>query len=94
MGVKRHHDHANSYKESISLGLACSFRGLAHYPHSGKHGGVQADMEEPTVPQLAPQAAAGDCVSDRAELEHIYDIKACPHLPPPVVHFLQQDLTS
>lgn len=55
---------------------------------------MQADVEEPTVPQLAPQAAAGDCVSHRAELEHIYDIKACLHLPPPVVHFLQQDLTS
>ena len=31
-------------RESISLELAYSFRGLVHYCHGGKHGSVQADM--------------------------------------------------
>jgi hypothetical protein len=31
-------------KENISLGLTYSFRGLAHYHHGGKHGGMQADV--------------------------------------------------
>jgi hypothetical protein len=31
-------------KESISLGLAYSFRGLVRYHHGRKHGGVQADI--------------------------------------------------
>lgn len=26
------------------MGLACGFRGLVHYSHSGKHGDIQADM--------------------------------------------------
>jgi hypothetical protein len=42
--VKRHHNQINSYfKESTSLRLACSVRGLVHY-HGGKHGSTQADM--------------------------------------------------
>ena len=28
---------ATIIKESISLGLACSFRGLVHYHHGGNH---------------------------------------------------------
>jgi hypothetical protein len=35
---------ATSYKESISLGLAYSFRGPVHYHHGEKHGNRQADM--------------------------------------------------
>jgi hypothetical protein len=31
-------------KESISLGLAYSFRGLVHYHHVRDHDGMQADM--------------------------------------------------
>lgn len=31
-------------KESISLELAYSFRGLVHCHYGGKHGGVQTDM--------------------------------------------------
>jgi hypothetical protein len=31
--VKSHHDHGNSYKKSIKLGLAYSFRGLVHFYH-------------------------------------------------------------
>ena len=38
IAVKRHHDHSNSYKGNISLGLVDSFRGLVQY-HGGEHGG-------------------------------------------------------
>jgi len=31
-------------KDNISLGLAYRFRGSVHYPHGGKHGSVQADV--------------------------------------------------
>jgi hypothetical protein len=31
-------------KEIISLGLAYSIRGLVHYHHDGKHGGMQPAM--------------------------------------------------
>ena len=34
---------ATLVKESIELGLACSFRGLAHYHHGREHSGAQAD---------------------------------------------------
>lgn len=35
---------ATFIKESISLGLTYSFRGLGHYHHDRKHGSLQADM--------------------------------------------------
>lgn len=44
IALRRHHDHNNSYKENISLGLVCSFRGLVHYPRGGERGGLQTDM--------------------------------------------------
>lgn len=49
-------------KETISLGLAYSLRGSAHYRVGGKHGGLQSDMAlvEPRVLHLHPQAAEGD----------------------------------
>ena len=48
--MRRHHDHSNSYKESILLGwITYSFRGSVN--HRGKeHGGVQADV----VLELSP----------------------------------------
>jgi hypothetical protein len=42
IAVKRHHDHGNSYKET--LGLAYSFRGSVHCHHGGKHGSMKTDM--------------------------------------------------
>ena len=42
------------------MGLAYSFRGLVHYHHGGKHGGVQADVvleKEPRVLHFDLQAA-------------------------------------
>jgi hypothetical protein len=42
--VRRHHDLRELVKEVISLGLAYSFRGLAHYYHGREHDGMQADM--------------------------------------------------
>ena len=44
--MKRHHDHGNSYKEKLSLGLAYSFKILDHYHYhyGGKHVGMQSDI--------------------------------------------------
>ena len=44
------------------------FRGLVHYCHGGKHGGMQADMVAEEVLYLDQQAAKGDC---EAYLEHM-----------------------
>ena len=47
-------------KESISLELAYSFRGLVHYHHGRKHGSIQAGMvleKELEVLHLDPEAA-------------------------------------
>ena len=59
-------------EESISLGLANSFKGSVHYHHGRKHSSIQADtvLEELGVLHLDPRAA-GDCVSQWAKLEHI-----------------------
>ena len=61
--MKRFHDQGNLTKDNISLGLAYSLRGLVHYHHGGKHGGVQADMvleKERGVLHPDPQTAEGD----------------------------------
>jgi hypothetical protein len=44
IAVKRHHDHTNSYKGNMSLGLAYSFIGSVHCYHGRKCDSVQADM--------------------------------------------------
>lgn len=49
--------------ENTSLGLAFSFRGLAHCLHVEKHGGMQKDMvleRDLRVLHLDLQAAEGD----------------------------------
>ena len=56
---------ATLLKESISLGLAYSFRDSVHYHHGEKHGTMQADTvleKEMRVLHLHPQAAEADCV--------------------------------
>ena len=59
--VKRHHDHSsNSYKGNIYLGMAYMSRGLLHYFHDSKHGGMQGDMvleKKPRALHLDQQAA-------------------------------------
>ena len=60
IGVKRHHDQANCYKENIELGLAYNFRGLVHYLHGRNYGGMQAKMvleKELKVLHLDPNAS-------------------------------------
>ena len=54
---------ATLIKDNIELGLAYSFRGLVHYHHGRKHGGMQADMvleEELRALHLDQQAAGRD----------------------------------
>jgi hypothetical protein len=49
--------YSSFIKENISLELTCSFRGLVHYHHDGKHGSVRADKvldKEPKVLHLDP----------------------------------------
>ena len=61
--MKGHHDHGNSYKGKLSLGLAYSLRGSARYHHGGKHGSMQADLvleKELRVLHLDLQTAEGD----------------------------------
>lgn len=60
IGVERHHDHSNCYKENIYLGLACRFRGLVSYCHDRKCGVMQADKvlkKEPRALHLDQQTA-------------------------------------
>jgi hypothetical protein len=42
--VKRHHAYRNSYQRKYLIGARLQFRGLVHYCHGRKHGGLQADM--------------------------------------------------
>ena len=85
---------ATLIKESISLGLAYSFRGLVHYHHGKKYGGMQADMvleKELRALHLDLRAAEGDY--DGRSSWSILDIKAHLHsdtLPPTRSHLLQQ----
>lgn len=57
MAVNGHHDHGNSYTRE-HLSLACRFRGIVHYHHWGKHGGIKTDkvLEELKVLNLDQQA--------------------------------------
>jgi hypothetical protein len=61
--VKRLHDHSNSFKEKHLIGADLPFRGLDHYHHGGKHGGLQAEVDlekELRVLHLDPQASGRD----------------------------------
>ena len=42
--MKTLHSHSNSFKGKHWIGLAYRFRGLVHYCHGRKHGGMQADI--------------------------------------------------
>jgi hypothetical protein len=42
--VKRHHDHCDSYKRKNLIGGGLQFRGLVHYQHGEKPGGMQVDV--------------------------------------------------
>jgi hypothetical protein len=55
-------------KESISLELAYSFRGLVHYRHGRKHGSMQARMvlEELRVLHHDPKAAGSRLCASRS----------------------------
>lgn len=59
IAVKRSHDCSNSYKEKHLIGLAYSFRGLAHFHRGKEHGGRQVNngAERLRVPYLYIQAA-------------------------------------
>jgi hypothetical protein len=62
--VKRHHDRGNSSKGKHLIGASLQFRGLVHYHHGGKHGGMQADTvleEQLRVLHLDQQAAGREC---------------------------------
>jgi hypothetical protein len=62
--VRKYHDQHNSYKEK-ELELSYLFRGLVHYHHGRKHGGMQADMvlwKELGVLHLNPQATGRELV--------------------------------
>jgi hypothetical protein len=70
---KRCHDHSSSYKRKhFELGLHYSFRGSAHYRHSGKHGSTQADMvleKELKVRHLGSARSSGETETHWAWLE-------------------------
>ena len=63
--VKRHYEHGNFYKENHLIGTGLQFRGLLHYCHGGKHGGLQGDLvpEELRVLYLDLQTAEQNCMS-------------------------------
>ena len=44
VAVKRHHDHDNSYKGKHFIGETYKLRGIVHYLHGEKQGGLWADM--------------------------------------------------
>ena len=60
LSLKRHHGHSNSSKGKHLISAGLEFRSLVHCHHSGKHGGMQADMvlkKELRVVHLDLQAA-------------------------------------
>ena len=64
--VKIHHDRSNSSKGKHVIRAVLQFRGLVHYHHGGKHGGMQVDMVLGMllrVLHLYPQAAERDCLA-------------------------------
>ena len=74
IAVKRYHDHGNSYKERHLIGADLQIRGLVHYYHGGKQGGMQVDTvleKELRFLHLDAQSVPGDCESHEAELEHM-----------------------
>ena len=73
IAVKRYYDHSNSYKGKYLIGVAYSFRGVVHYHHGGRHGGVQAHMmleKELRVVHLDTEATGSE-LRLWAWLEHI-----------------------
>jgi hypothetical protein len=42
--VKKHRDHGKSHKGMHLTGAGLQLRGLVHYWHGRKHGGMRADM--------------------------------------------------
>ena len=63
--VKTHRDHGNSDKGKHFIGTTYSFRGLVHYCHGEKHGGMQAEMvleKELSILHFDLQVAEEDCV--------------------------------
>jgi hypothetical protein len=42
--VNEHHNLGNCYKEKLLIGSDLQFRGLGHYYHGRKHGGMQANV--------------------------------------------------
>jgi len=74
---------ATLVKDSISLGLASSFRRFVYYYHGGKHGSVQADMEREKylgVQHQDPEAAERERERETLGLERAVEI------PKPVIH--------
>jgi hypothetical protein len=70
-----------THKLKYLIGTGIQFRGLVHYHHGVKHGGVAGRHgagEELRVLHLDGQAAGGDCVPHWVYLEH-----RSPQSPPP-----------
>ena len=92
IAVTRHHDHRNSSKESIELGLAYNYRGLVCYQHDRKNVSMQAGMvlEELRVLHLFLRQQGEK--SHWAWLEHLKAILRDRFPPRP--QLLQQGHTS
>ena len=89
--MNTHHDYGNSYKGKHFIGSGLQFRGLIHYHHGRKHGGMQTDMmlgEKLRVLYL-DQQARGNEHHTRPGFEHLK-----PQSLSGVTHFLQQGHTS
>ena len=44
IAMKSHHDHSNSYTGKSFNWMAYTFRGLVHFHHGSKLGGMQVDI--------------------------------------------------
>ena len=57
--MKRHHDHGKSYKGEHLIGTGLQFKGVVHYCHVKKHGGIQTDMVLEKLKALHPELQEG-----------------------------------
>ena len=88
IAVKSHMTTITLMEESISSGLAYSFRGLAHFSHGRDYGGTQRDMVLEKLRVLYPD---GDC--RQQEERHWAWLSFLKPQSPLIGQFLQQGHT-
>ena len=90
IAMKRHHGHSNSYKRKHLIGTGLQFRGLVHYCHGRKQGGIIDGHGSGEVAESSTSGSAGS--RKRETLAWLVHLKL--QSPSLVKHFPQQGHTS